>query len=455
MPPLFDDETAAAAKDAQLSRLAKRRRPRVRWTDTDGAREHAIDARVVIGSASHCDVVVRDPTVSRLHAEIEPRDDGVWLRDLGSKNGTYVDGLLVTGARLPDATTVLVGGTSLRVESTGETSEIELWPHDRFGPLVGRSAAMRELFARLAAVARTESTVFIQGETGTGKELIARAIHDFSPRAGGPFVVVDCGSLSDSLLEAELFGHARGAFTGAVAARAGAIESGDGGTVFLDEIGELPLAMQPKLLRALESRSVRRVGETAYRDVDVRFISATHRDLRTMVNSGAFREDLYFRLAVIPVTAPPLRSHLDDLPRLVEHFVPKGHAKPFPPEFLRDLLQRPWLGNVRELRNVVERAVALGPSEVLSRDAGVSIAPPPPAPTSSVNPVTLATSGVDASAVSIDEPFKDVRDRLLDQLERQYVGGLLARHAHNVSAVASAAGLNRGYVHRLIKKHGL
>ncbi len=275
-----------------------RRSPRVQWRDVAGEHSVPLAGRMVIGSAPAVDLRVTDPAVSRLHAELELRDDGAWVRDLGSRNGTFVDGVLVGSARVPEGGRVTLGGTTLSITYATAATAVELHPAESFGPLLGRSVVMRELFARLARVATSQASVLIQGETGTGKEVVAEAIHAASERSAQPFVIVDCGALPEHLLESELFGHAKGAFTGAVAARAGAIESADGGTVFLDEIGELPLAMQPKLLRAIESRSVRRLGETAYRKVDVRFVAATHRDLRLMINQGAFREDLYFRVAV-------------------------------------------------------------------------------------------------------------------------------------------------------------
>jgi DNA-binding NtrC family response regulator len=299
---------------------------------------------------------------------------------------------------------------------------------------------MRELFATLQRLAQLDSTIVIQGETGTGKELVARALHEASPRARKPFVVVDCGALPEQLLESELFGHVRGAFTGATTTRAGAIESASGGTVFLDEIGELPLAMQPKLLRALESRTVRRLGESTHRPVDVRFLSATHRDLRSMVNAGAFREDLYFRLAVLPVAVPPLRQRLDDLPLLVDSFRPGANAE-WKRDLLREALDRPWLGNVRELRNFVERAVAFGARQAAAlSDAGAPA--PTPAP-----PAAITTGGVLEGA--FEKPYREFRD----EAEREYLRRLIQRHGGNVTAAAQAAGIDRTYIHRLVRKH--
>ncbi|HEY4116274.1 MAG TPA: sigma 54-interacting transcriptional regulator, partial [Byssovorax sp.] len=334
-----------------------RARPAISIRDARGERAVTLDRLALVGSASGADLEIADATVSRLHAELEPRRDGLWVRDLGSRNGTFVNGVRVVSARVPEGGRVQLGAALITLLPSPTSVSVELWPDTRFGPLVGKSVAMRELFATLARVAAVDATVLVSGETGTGKELVAEAVHGASPRAGGPFVVVDCAALPDQLLQSELFGHARGAFTGAETARAGAIESASGGTVFLDEIGELPLAMQPALLRVLESRTVRRLGETAHRKVDVRFVSATHRDLRAMVAAGAFREDLYFRIAVLPLVVPPLRDRMDDVEPLLEHFLPRA-TDDARRELLAELLDRPWLGNVRELRNVVERASA-------------------------------------------------------------------------------------------------
>jgi DNA-binding NtrC family response regulator len=282
-------------------------------------------------------------------------------------------------------------------------------------------------------VVKADGTVLIQGESGTGKELVARAVHEASARAEGPFVVVDCGALPESLLESELFGHARGAFTGAGEARVGAVEAANGGTVFLDEIGELPLGMQPKLLRVLESRAVRRLGETQHRAVDVRFISATHRDLREMVNNRAFREDLYFRLAVLPLRVPALRERPDDIPPLLTKFLHAEARARLDPMVMAEILGRPWLGNVRELRNFAERVLAFGPSDALEMDAR----PPGPAAARATGPTTYA----------------EARERALDEFERAFVRELLARHQGNVAVAAQAAQMNRSYLHRLIARH--
>jgi two-component system response regulator GlrR len=303
-----------------------------------------------------------------------------------------------------------------------------LWPEGRFGPLLGDSAAMRLLFAGLARVAARDGTVLLQGETGTGKELAARAIHEASPRAAGPFVVVDCGALPDTLLESELFGHRRGAFTGATDSHEGAIESAEGGTVFLDEIGDLPPAMQPKLLRVLESRTIRRVGEPRHRPVNVRFISATNRDLAEMTRTGGFREDLYFRLAVLPLRVPPLRERREDIPALLTRFVPEICAR-LDPATLDDLLAWPWPGNVRELRNFAERLVAFGPGAARTAEGA--------RPASARSPL----------------PYHRARERAIDEFEHRYVHALLAAHQDNVAEAARAARMDRAYLYRLIRRH--
>jgi transcriptional regulator with PAS, ATPase and Fis domain len=318
-----------------------------------------------------------------------------------------------------------------------ERIHVEMWGIE-FGPLVGASAPMRRLFARLSKIAPTDSSVLVSGETGTGKELVARAIHEASPRRHGPFIVVDCAALPESLIEAELFGHARGAFTGAGEAREGAIEAADGGTVLLDEIGELPLQVQPKLLRALESRQVRRVGEAQHRNVNVRFLAATHRDLREMVNAGAFREDLFFRIAVLMVQVPPLRERPEDIPLLLRRLMPPG-GNPIDDELTAELAKRPWLGNVRELRNFVERAHALGAQEALAMTG--------------MSPSAVASTG--GGSPPLEGPYKELRETWIDHFEREYFRELMRRHDRNVAAASREAGVDRTYVYRMIRRHQL
>lgn len=435
----FDSITQVPADSAFYKRVAMRQRPRVRWTDAAGAHEILLSGRAAVGSAPGNEIEIADPTVSRIHAELDPREGSVWVRDLGSRNGTYVETVRVAEAQVPDGGTVVVGETALRVEQTTQRAAVDLWPSHNFGQLMGRSAVMRELFAKCNRVAALDTTVLLQGETGTGKEAVAEAIHCASARAGRPFVIVDCAALPESLLEAELFGHVRGAFTGAAASREGAFQEAEGGTVLLDEIGELPPGMQPKLLRVVEAHSVRRVGESAYRKIDVRIMAATNRDLRTMVNAGAFREDLYFRLAVVPLTVPPLRDRLEDIPLMVQHFAGPRFALLLRPELLEELALRPWPGNVRELRNFIDRVIALGEEEALAL----------------TSPATASQRTANLPEVPIDRPFKVIREEWLNHLERKYVEQLLERHSRNISTAADAAGLDRTYLHRLIRKHGL
>src|SRR5690348_14249220 len=343
---------------------ARLRRCRVEvMTGADAGLVRDIESSVIrIGARRGNDVQLTDSKVSGLHCEIRLDDRGYRLRDLDSTNGTYVSQLRINDVYIQPGTQIALGGTRLKFEPLGDSVEIELSDSDRFGSMIGRSVKMRELFARLEKLARSDATVLITGETGSGKELVAEALHDHSPREKGPFVVLDCGSIPPNLIESELFGHERGAFTGATSSYAGAFERAHGGTVFLDEIGELPLAMQPKLLRVLERKEVRRVGGSKSITVDIRVVAATNRDLGVEVNKGRFREDLYYRLAVARVHVPPLRERREDIPLLVEHFLqtlPGGDKTKLRPETVELMKKHEWPGNVRELRNVIERAVLL------------------------------------------------------------------------------------------------
>ena len=364
---------------------------------------------LVVGSDPDCDLVLGDGTISRRHLELVPRPDGVALRDLESTNGVYVGGVRVTEALVEREAVLTVGRTKLRIAFAEHA--VPLGDATAFGELVGRSEAMRHLFRVLTQVAPASSNVVLQGETGTGKEVIARSIHAASRRRLGPFVVFDCAAVAPTLIESELFGHARGAFTGAMTARPGAFELANGGTIFLDEIGELPLDMQPRLLRVLEAGTIKRVGESGYRRIDARVVAATHRDLAAEVSAGRFRSDLFYRLSVMIVRIPPLRERLSDLPLLVEHFARKLGRAPdeIPPHVVASFAARAWPGNVRELRNEVERALVLP-------DGGL----PPPA---SVPAPSVTGQG--------DDPR---RARVLDAL---------ARRAGNQTLAAQDLGISR------------
>jgi len=393
-----------------------------------------------IGAQSANDVVLTDPAVSRFHCRLV-REEGGWrVYDWGSLNGTRLEALRVRDADLPPEATLGVGDSILRVRAVDPAEQALVPMIPAFGQLAGTSVAMRKLFGVLQKVAPSDINVLIQGESGTGKELVANEIVQRSPRADRPFVVVDCGAISPNLVESELFGHARGSFTGADRDRLGAFEAADGGTVFLDEVGELPVELQPKLLRAIEAREVRRVGETRPRKVNVRVISATNRQLEREVNHGRFREDLYFRLAVMTVRVPPLRERLDDLTILLRVFLQALDApdaeRLFTPRVLAEMERHDWPGNVRELRNYVERSVVLEKASPTLR-------------------TTSMASGTGTPAIDIGTPFRLAKDAAVDAFERAYLGALLEAASNNMSKAARMAGMDRMYLHRLAQKHGL
>jgi DNA-binding NtrC family response regulator len=388
-----------------------------------------------IGTHSSNDVVLRDPAVSRFHCKLTYESSRWRLQDSGSLNGTLLDDVRVRDADLGDQGVIALGDSVLHLRAS-EGIEVPLPNVESFGSLLGASVPMRKLFAFLEKVAGSEINVLIEGESGTGKELVAAEIVQHGPRAESPFVIVDCGAISPNLVESELFGHVQGAFTGAERERIGAFETANTGTVFLDEIGELPLELQPKFVRALESREIRRLGETKARKVDVRVIAATNRDLEREVNKGRFREDLYFRLAVTCVRLPPLRERADDLPLLIRGLLATlgipDQIRLFSPQILAELAAYDWPGNVRELRNYVERTVVLK------------------------EPV-LALQRQEPSAGDVDLrlPFKMAKDSMVDAFERNYVAALLDAADGNISQAARAGRMDRMYLHRLIQKHGL
>jgi DNA-binding NtrC family response regulator len=400
--------------------------------------------RLCIGKAPDNDLVLSDDTVSRHHCELTRTGSGVRVRDLGSTNGTKVGGARVSEAILQSGAVLKVGEVELALRPS--VRSVEVLPSDKkwFGAAIGQSLSMRTIFGVLERIARTEATVLLEGETGTGKDVLARALWTESARAQGPFVVVDCGAVSYSLLESELFGHERGAFTGAVASRQGAFETAEGGTVFLDEIGELPLDVQPKLLRVLETKEFRRVGGNKTLKSDVRVIAATKRNLLREVQAGKFREDLYFRLAVVPITVPPLRARREDIPMLVAHILKaSGVDLEVTDETLQGLMAHDWPGNIRELRNVLDRA-----SYMSSRGTGES----------TLSIVSLPMSGSGAGDVFHFEPGKSYRETRAGydtEFEKRYVRWLLARHSGNVSAAAREAKMDRKHLHDMAKKHGL
>jgi DNA-binding NtrC family response regulator len=405
-----------------------------------GAERPVSEAAVRVGKSTAADLVLTDRGVSRMHCELAPEGTFVRVRDLDSKNGTWIAGCRIANALVPADTRIRVGETTLELVAQRERVRRMVWQGgDRFGPMLARSRAMYRVFALLARIAELDQPVLLRGESGTGKELAARAIHESGPRARGPFVVVDGAALSHTLADAELFGHERGAFTGADVARPGAFERANGGTVFLDELGELPVEIQAKLLRVLAEGEVRRVGGEEVRKVDVRVIAATHRPLEKMVNQGAFREDLLHRLSVFVVRIPSLRDRPEDV-RLIARtlLAEQAPGDDRAAESLEAALAAKegyrWPGNVRELRSFVRRVVALG-------DATLGMPPPP----SSDEPVTA----------HVELPLKEAKRIWVDALERQYLARLIDECAGNVSEAARRAEMDRGHLTDLLTKHGL
>jgi transcriptional regulator with GAF, ATPase, and Fis domain len=405
-----------------------------------------LGARVAIGKAPDNDLVLNDDTVSRHHCELVRMPDGVHVRDLDSTNGTRVDGTRVREATIGAGNVLRVGEVEIALRPGAQRAEVMPSEKAEFGGVIGQSLSMRTIFGVLERIAPTDATVLLEGETGTGKDVLARAILSQSPRSGKPFIVVDCGAVSYSLIESELFGHERGAFTGAVAARQGAFELADGGTVFLDEIGELPLDVQPKLLRVLETKEFRRVGGNKSLHSNVRVVAATKRNLQREVQAGKFREDLYFRLAVVPVTVPPLRARREDIPLLARHILKVtaagGREHSLSNETLESMMAHDWPGNVRELRNVLERAVYLAQATGTD-DLGMVMMAQGPSP------------GDGSFTFEPGKSYRDTRAKYDTEFERRYVKWLLGRHSGNVSAAAREAKMDRKHLHDIAKKHGL
>jgi len=403
---------------------------------------------LTIGSGPHNDLVLDDTTVSRRHCEIQLTPEGYLIRDLGSTNGTWVQGVRVTEAFLDQGTEFQLGKTRFVFCPLQEAAEFRISKSETFGRMIGPSFLMRRVFHLAETYAPTEATILIEGETGTGKEVLAEEIHNHSPRKDKPFVVIDCATLSRELVESELFGHTRGAFTGATTDRIGVFEHAHGGTVFLDEVGDLPPDLQPKLLRVLEKKEIRRVGSNVVRPIDVRIISATNRKLENEVNAGRFREDLLYRLSVVRIEIPPLKKRKEDLRPLTVQFLREFRGE----DVLKDVenLDRAveafknydWPGNVRELRNLVEMAVY-----------------------SERRPLDLASflyisrqkthEELARSDHIAERPFKEAKGELISEFETAYIREMLRKHGGNISKAARDAGIERAYLQRLIKKYGL
>jgi DNA-binding NtrC family response regulator len=404
----------------------------------------ALGARpVVVGAHASCDLVLVDPQVSRRHAELAVVPEGIRIKDLSSTNGTWWQGTKVGDVVVPSGATVTFGSTPVRI-SAAEAPSLPPSEHDHFGAMAGKSLAMRELFAVLEMAAPADATVLIEGESGTGKELAARAIHEASSRASAAFVVVDCSAITESLFDSHLFGHVRGAFTGADRDRKGAFVEATGGTLFLDELGELPLPAQAKLLRVLEAQTVQPIGADRPVQVDTRVVAATHRDLSRMVAAQQFRFDLFYRLAVVHVALPPLRERLEDLPHLIATFY-RGRgadAGPIEGDNLTRMHRHAWPGNVRELRNVLERAWAMSGPGAKFRELRLWLDPnaaPPP----------------HSEVIDTALPFKEAKERWNDHFERRYVAMVFTSNASNVTRAAEHAGLSRRHFRELLYKHAI
>jgi len=396
---------------------------------------------IMIGRTG-ADLNLTDPKVSSLHAELRLQADGYRLRDLGSTNGTHVRGVRVVDGFIAPGATIQIGKSAVVFDPLDESVSVPLWHESKLHGLIGASAPMRQLFDMISRFAQSDATVLIQGETGAGKEGVAEAIHLCSPRKDGPFIVLDCSAIPEQLFEDQIFGHEQGAFTGAGKATVGVFEAANGGTLFLDEIGELPLDVQSKLLRAVETRKVRRIGSTKVIASDVRIVAATNRDLATEVNRGTFRSDLFYRLSVAKLSVPALRERREDIPLLVEHFLRQltatiGSKDPrLPDDFAARAQRHAWPGNVRELRNAVERACLLPNHPTLGFEA-------PPKKEGSFG------------SVDIDVPFKVAKQQLVDEFDRKYLEQLLEAHDNNISAAARAAGIERMSIYKMIRRLGL
>jgi len=427
---------------------------RVEVVDGPDKGKHVIGGDVVsVGTARDNALAVADFTVSRYHLDVSVRPGGILVSDLGSTNGTYIGAVRIERAIVPPGTLVKLGGTTIRFDDAVRRA-VPVLPGGARRELAGMIAVsppMVRLFADIERVAATPTSVLIVGESGTGKERVAEALHARSSRAKAPLVTIDCGALSSSLLASELFGHERGAFTGADRQHKGAFERAEDGTVFLDEIGELPAADQSSLLGVLERRRFRRVGGSSELPVEARVIAATNRDLRAEVNNGRFRQDLYHRLAVVVLRLAPLRERREDIPVLVEHFARELGAAGsietvFGAEQLAAWQKHPWPGNIRELRNAVESALVVGPQ-----------------PMGSPQPVggELPTPALGAPGLPGDTgdqpllPYKDQRAAVVREFEHGYLTRLMAQAAGNVSHAARIAKMDRSHLIDLLHRHGL
>jgi DNA-binding NtrC family response regulator len=399
-------------------------------------------APVVVGRDPSCHIVLDDPEVSAIHCEIRAEGPGVLVKDLDSKNGTFVNTVRLGEALLTAPCQIQIGGTRLSFEPH-EKERVDVGFEDSFGPMVGASPRMRHLFRMLGEVSQTDLSILVTGETGCGKELVAQAVHEHSSRKNEAFVVVDCASIPGPLAESLLFGHEKGSYTGAHERRAGAFQDAHHGTIFLDELGELPVELQPKLLRALSERKVKRVGANHYEPVDVRVIAATRRDLGKSMNAGRFRSDLFFRIAQVRIEMPPLRDRREDIPLLVERVcerMGRNDRKEEVKELVMSTLsQHEWPGNVRELVNVASVAASLPQGA----ESLTSLLP------------LEGGSGVSAESVDFTTPYGEAKRGAVSAFESRYFGDLFKATGGNISEMARRSGMQRHHIRPFLKKYGL
>ncbi len=405
-------------------------------------------APTLVGKSPGCDLVLKDPSMSRRHVSLEVVESRLRVRDLGSTNGTRVNGLSIVEAYVCGGEGIEIGGTVLRIARDAPAATPELPVVMGFGRMLGKSDAIRRLYPLCQRLAQAQIPVVIEGETGTGKEQLAEAMHAAGPRASAGFLVLDCTAITPSLIETELFGHERGAFTGSVGGHEGVFERANGGTLFIDEIGDLPMALQSKLLRAIERLQVTRVGGRNPIDLDVRVLAATRRDLDAMVQRGEFRDDLYHRLAVARIQLPPLRERHGDIAYLAGHFWQQlgGGLGGLPAALLARWVRDPWPGNVRELRNAVARVIAVGDLTDLLPPASV----PPELPSAARADAAQRTrSDAIAMVLARDLPLADARQVIVSNFEQRYLDHLLEQNGGNVTRAAAAAGIARRSFQRL------